>query len=95
MKDFDDKLEYRAAMLIGKSARAIWVVVLTIILIVTVMYGVVLNAFDSQPVAILVSIILLSVITFLSMSDIRDEKRKFDSVKNGSPSVSRASSRKK
>jgi len=95
MNDWDDKVEYRLAMLVGKSARAIWIVVLTIILIVTVMYGVVLNAFDSQPVAIFVSIFILAGITFLSMTEIKDEKRRYDGVKNGNINVSRTSSRRK
>lgn len=95
--DYEDRsFGYRLFLLMGKSIRSVWVVFLTIILIVTVFYGIVLNAFDSQGVAILVCIGLLGLITFLSMVDIREERVKFSKVNGSSGSkVYRASSRKK
>lgn len=94
MEDVDDKFWFRIAMLGGKSFRLLWNVLLTIIVIITFFYGVILNSFGSQWIAILICVGLLGVITFLSLIDIKEEKHRFDDWKTSNGSY-RASSKKK
>ena len=95
--DYEDKsFGYKLAWFIGKSFRSLWIVFLTIVLVITVIYGIVLNAFDSQGIAVGLCALLLGLITFFSMIDIREEKDKFsNSNKKNGYKVFRASSRKK
>ncbi len=95
--DYDDRsFGYRLFVLSGKFFRSIWTVFLTIVLIITIFYGIVLNTFNSQGVAIIVCVILLGVIMFLSMMDISEEKTRFsESNKKNGVSISRASLKRK
>lgn len=95
--NYDDKpLGYRFAWFVGKSFRSLWIVFLTIVLVITVLYGIVLNTFDSQGIAVALCALLLGLITFFSMVDIREEKDKFSNAnKKSGRKVSRASSKNK
>ena len=89
-------IPFRFAMLVGKSGRLLWNILLTIVFIITFMYGVILNSFGSQWIAIVMCVFILGVITFLSLGDVKDEKNRFDGVRgNAGKKVSRASLRKK
>ncbi len=90
-----DGIGYRFVMLVGKSSRLLWNIFLTIVFIITFMYGVILGKFGSQWIAIVICVLILGVITFLSLVDVKEEKHRFDNVRNSSGSVSRASSKKR
>jgi len=84
--------KYRLFMFFAKAGRALWIVILTIILIIAVVYGVFLNAFHSQGWAILLCVVLFGGIVFLSAADVRDAKMRYDETRRRR--VVRASSRK-
>ena len=94
----DDSVRYRFMIFLGKSARTVWIIVLTIILVITVFYGIILNCFNSRGIAVIISIIFVGGVTFLGFVDVKHEKERLDSVSSGGKGkkgkVLRASSRK-
>lgn len=76
-------------ILFFKSGRAIWIVFLSIVLILTVFYGVVLNTFESPVLAIVISALVLGILIFLAIFDIKEARDRIEDYRKDRVSVRR------
>jgi tetrahydromethanopterin S-methyltransferase subunit E len=72
-----------------KIGRSVWTVIFGLIIVLTFIYGVFLNKFGSQYIAILISALIFGILVFLSLNDAKEARDYYEERKKHRKNVKR------